>query len=234
MSGALENRPQQNGTILGHVGIATSVEGNKLDLVRLGESMTHKGELRAKDSSWSCCNWNWKINSCSKSQGLGLLGLSFIYGDRFSFLLIKPLQSLDQRTGLSGEEIFPSPCPWFWLKLNCSGTLSFGSRFKYSFLQLKLSPYKPSTSRQDQRVGYLKNHVSPLLSPGLCVWGNLVKGGTSWELLVFSVNLLPMIYFPPVLLNWKIRWWFIRKYSRKDLSLLRPQILANCKFLARR
>lgn len=115
MSGTLENRPQQNDTILGHVGIATSVEGNKLDLVRLGGKYDPRGGPQSKRTLPEAAGTEiGKSILVPNLRALDYWGCPlFIYGDRFSFLLIEPLQSLDQRTGLSGEEIFPSLCPLF-------------------------------------------------------------------------------------------------------------------------
>lgn len=52
------------------------------------------------------------------------------------------LQGLDQITGLSGDETFPSLCSWSGLKLPYSGAISFSFRPVFSFLQMKPSPYK--------------------------------------------------------------------------------------------
>lgn len=127
------------------LGLPNQWRAINLTLWDWGKVWPTRGNSEQKDSSQAAVTEIGKSILVPNPRALDYWGGPFfIYGDRFSFLLIKPLQSLHQRTVLSGEEIFPSLCPWFWLKLNCSGTLSFGSRLKHSFLQLKLSPYKPS------------------------------------------------------------------------------------------
>lgn len=50
MSGALRHRPQESDAIFGDVGVATSVEGDEPDLVRLGGSYTSQGGPQGKGS----------------------------------------------------------------------------------------------------------------------------------------------------------------------------------------
>lgn len=114
-----------------------------LTLWGLEEAIPHKGGLRAKDPSQSHCNWNWLINSGSKSLGPWIAGVVYCLLVVMDFLFFYSnlcLQSLAQMTGLSGDETFPWLCSWFGLKLNCWGAISFSFRVIFSFLQMKSSP----------------------------------------------------------------------------------------------
>lgn len=177
--GALGSRPQEKDTTLfGDVGIATSrVQGDELGLVRPGGSSTSReGTSAQRVLLEATVTEIGESILAPNQQDLGLLGLCIAYWwcwIFFSFPQTSCLQRLDQITGLPVMK-HSQVCPWFWLELKYSGTLSFGSRAIYTYSRPSHHPIAPLTKLEISTiscVSHLKYCANSLLPPSLCVWG---------------------------------------------------------------
>lgn len=195
------------------------------------------GDLCAKGPSWSHCHWNWRINSCSKSAGpwtVGLVHCLLVVLDFLFFSSDIMFATFRPNYRVASDEAFPS-LPMVLIGTKILRHAIFWVQGHIHLLQAKSSPYCSSDKTRNKHDFMCESPeilCKLLIAPKSLCLGTLVKGGASWEL-AFSVNLRPMYYFA-LLLNWKIRWRFTRKYSRKSLwSLLRPQVAVDRKSQAR-